>query len=31
VGDMIRVRDDKNSPAVSGRVEPSGIVRVPGI
>jgi flagella basal body P-ring formation protein FlgA len=31
VGDMIRVREDKNSPAVSGRVEPSGIVRVPGI
>jgi flagella basal body P-ring formation protein FlgA len=31
VGDMIRVREDRNSPAVSGRVEPSGIVRVPGI
>jgi flagella basal body P-ring formation protein FlgA len=31
VGDMIRVREDKNSPAVSGRVEPSGTVRIPGI
>ena len=31
VGDMIRVREDRNSPAVSGRVDPNGIVRVPGI
>lgn len=31
VGDMIRVREDKHSPAVAGRVEPSGIVRIPGI
>lgn len=31
VGEMIRVRADKNTPAVTGRVEPSGIVRIPGI
>lgn len=31
VGDMIRVRGDKSSGPVSGRVEPDGIVRVPGI
>lgn len=31
VGDMIRVRQDRTSPAVAGRVEPSGIVRIPGI
>ncbi len=31
VGDMIRVRGDKASAAVSGRVEPDGIVRVPWI
>lgn len=31
IGDMIRVREDRNSPAVAGRVEPSGIVRIPGI
>ncbi|MET0362766.1 MAG: flagella basal body P-ring formation protein FlgA [Sphingobium sp.] len=31
VGDMIRMRADKTASAVSGRVEPDGIVRVPGI
>jgi flagella basal body P-ring formation protein FlgA len=31
VGDMIRVREDKNSAPVSGRVEPNGVVRIPGI
>lgn len=31
VGDMIRVRQDRTTPAVSGRVEQDGIVRVPGI
>jgi flagella basal body P-ring formation protein FlgA len=31
VGDMIRVREDKASAPVSGRVEQDGIVRIPGI
>ncbi|MFT3965855.1 MAG: flagella basal body P-ring formation protein FlgA [Sphingobium sp.] len=31
VGEMISVRETRTSPAVSGRVEPNGIVRVPGI
>ncbi|HTH26840.1 MAG TPA: flagella basal body P-ring formation protein FlgA, partial [Sphingobium sp.] len=31
VGDMIRVREDRNGTPVTGRVEPSGIVRIPGI
>ena len=31
VGEMIRVREDRGSPAVAGRIEPSGIVRIPGI
>jgi flagella basal body P-ring formation protein FlgA len=31
VGDMIRVREDKTTPPVAGRVEPSGVVRIPGI
>lgn len=31
VGDMIRVHGDKTSAPVSGRIEPDGIVRVPGI
>lgn len=31
IGDMIRVRADKASPPVTGRVEPSGIIRVPSI
>ncbi|MCE7797350.1 flagella basal body P-ring formation protein FlgA [Sphingobium sufflavum] len=31
VGEMIRVRGDKTAPPVSGRIEPDGIVRVPGI
>lgn len=31
VGDMIRVREDSKSAPVTGRVEPSGIVRVPGV
>lgn len=31
VGDMIRVREDRNGAPVTGRVEPSGIVRIPGI
>ncbi|MET0238631.1 MAG: flagella basal body P-ring formation protein FlgA [Sphingobium sp.] len=30
-GDMIRVRQDRTSPTVSGRVEPDGIIRIPGI
>jgi flagella basal body P-ring formation protein FlgA len=30
-GDTIRVREDKNGPAVTGRVEATGIVRIPGI
>lgn len=31
VGDMIRVREDRNAPAVAGRIEADGIIRVPGI
>lgn len=31
IGDMIRVRESRTSPGVSGRIEPNGIVRVPGI
>lgn len=31
VGDMIRVRENKNTAPVSGRVEPNGVVRIPGI
>lgn len=31
VGEMIRVREDRMSPAVSGRIEADGLVRVPGI
>ncbi len=31
VGDFIRVREDRNSPPVSGRVDPDGLVRIPGI
>ncbi|HEX7853614.1 MAG TPA: flagella basal body P-ring formation protein FlgA [Sphingobium sp.] len=31
VGEMIRVREDRNSPAVSGRIEADGLVRIPGI
>lgn len=31
VGDMIRVREDRKSAPVTGRVEPNGIVRVPGV
>ncbi len=31
IGEMIRVHGDKTSSPVSGRIEPDGIVRVPGI
>lgn len=31
IGDLIRVRESRNSPPVTGRIEPSGIIRVPGI
>lgn len=31
IGDMISVRQDKGSAPVSGRIEPSGVVRIPGI
>lgn len=31
IGDMIRLRGDKTVAPVSGRIEPDGIVRVPGI
>lgn len=31
IGDMIRVREDRNATPVTGRVEPNGIIRVPGI
>lgn len=31
VGEMIRVREDRMSPAVAGRVEADGLIRVPGI
>ncbi|HEX7874547.1 MAG TPA: flagella basal body P-ring formation protein FlgA [Sphingobium sp.] len=31
VGEMISVRESRSSPAVSGRIEPNGLVRVPGI
>lgn len=31
VGDMIRVREDRRSTPVTGRVEENGVIRVPGI